>query len=171
MKVAITEKILPNYKGELWYCNTFYKVFKKQMTKLFIVHKQVEVNGKPVFDWDDINEKAKEYGFEIILLHDIKEVKEYTKYPYKEIVDYFGTDYFCSSLDYMIAYAIYTGYDEIDILTIFLLEDVDYTDSLWEKCGVEHWLGRAQAMGVKVNNLPLSNVFAMRYGRPYAING
>lgn len=135
------------------------------------MHKQVIDKGKPVFDWAQINEMSEKFGFEIILLHDIPEIKKSTKYPYKEIVDYFGTDYFCSSLDYMIAYALYEGYDQIDIGFKFFLGDVDFTDSLWEKCGCEYWLGRAQGAGVKVKTLEGSNIFMTRTGEPYAING
>ena len=135
------------------------------------MHKQVIEKGKPVFDWDDINKVSKKFGFEIILLHDIPEIEKFTKYPYKEIVEEFGTEYFCSTIDYMIAYALYKGYGEIDIGFHFLLGDVDFTDSLWEKCGVEYWLGRAEGMGVKIRNLKGSNIFITRTGESYAING
>ena len=170
MKVIIGGNKKPLYDGELWMFNNTYSMFNGQIDKLFIMHKQVIAKYKPVFDWDKINAFSDQYGFDIILLHDIPETNKYTKYPYDKIVDAFKTDFFCSTIDYMIAYALYKKYDEIEICFDYFLGDVDYTDSLWEKCGANYWIGRAEGMGVRVDTSD-SNVFTTRSGEPYAING
>ena len=72
----------------------------------------------------------------------------------------------------MIAYALYKGYEEIDIGFHFFPGDVDFIDSLWEKCGCNYWLGRAEGMGVNVGVIgESSNIFETRTGEPYAIKG
>jgi hypothetical protein len=171
MKVIIDGIKRKQYDGELWVFNNVYKFFDGQIDRLYIMHKQVEVKYKPFFNWNEINEYSDKYGFEIILLHDIPEIKESTKYPYKLITKYFRREYYCSTLDYMIAHALYEGFDEIELCFKFFLGDVDFTDSLWEKCGVNYWLGRAEGMGVKVIVPYGSNAFETRTGEPYAIKG
>lgn len=68
-------------------------------------------------------------------------------YPYGEIVSKFNTDYFCSTVDYAIALALYKGYDELNLYGITMGSDGDYYRL---KCGCDFWCGYAKGLGVDV---------------------
>jgi len=77
------------------------------------------------------------------------------RYPIEEIVRRFGTTYFCESIHYMIALAIYWGVKVIDLF------GVDYCDGIreHERSGTEFWCGVALANGVIVRNMsPISKL-------------
>lgn len=68
-------------------------------------------------------------------------------YPLRDIIDFFGTDYLGSTLDYAIAYAIYKGARELDLYGINLESGTEYT---MQKPSAEFWLGVAKGRGIKV---------------------
>jgi hypothetical protein len=70
-----------------------------------------------------------------------------TNYPLKEITDYFNTDYFSSTVDFAIAYALYSGYKEIDLYGVNMEDDTEYQ---YQKASVEFWIGIAKGMGVRI---------------------
>ena len=74
------------------------------------------------------------------------------EYPLKEIVDHFNMCYFACTIDYMLAYAIKHEElgpgDTINLYGVNMSVLKEYED---ERPGVEHWLGRAMGMGIKVN--------------------
>jgi len=68
-------------------------------------------------------------------------------YPLGEIRDRFGTDYFCSSIDYMLALALLEGAKEIHLYGV----DMSMTDEYaHQKPSAEYWIGYARGMGVTV---------------------
>lgn len=71
-----------------------------------------------------------------------------TNYPIKEVVEYFGVDYFTNTVDYAIALAIYRGFTEIDLYGVNMAFGSEYE---FEKPGVEFWIGQAMGRGIKVN--------------------
>lgn len=70
-----------------------------------------------------------------------------TNYPLKEVVEYFGVDYFTNTVDYAIALAIYRGFTEIDLYGVNMAFGSEYE---FEKPGVEFWIGQAMGRGIKV---------------------
>jgi hypothetical protein len=85
--------------------------------------------------------------------HPTYSIKEYEgfpsimRYPYEEICDYFQTNYFSNSFCYMIAFALWKGYDEIHTYGVnFILAD-EYAD---ERPGVEFWIAMAHSRGVRL---------------------
>lgn len=83
--------------------------------------------------------------------HPVLSIKEYPafpsikRYPYDEICDHFQTNYFSNSLCYMLAYALWEGYEDISLYGFnFILSD-EYRDEL--PC-VHFWLGIACGMGL-----------------------
>lgn len=68
-------------------------------------------------------------------------------YPFDEIVEKFGTDYFSSTVDYAIALALYKGYDEIHLYGVTMSAVSDYYKL---KCGCDFWCGYAKGLGVKL---------------------
>ena len=156
---------------EVWTMNNIYRVIGKYITKLFIPHKQVIVNGVSHFDWKHINILSKKYGFEVITLHELEELPA-TMYPYEEIIKEFKTNYFCSSFDYMIAYALYKGFNKLRFKGVHFVDFItDETDSFPERCGVEFWIGLAIGRGVEISIEEGCSILQTRTGEPYAIDG
>ncbi len=76
-----------------------------------------------------------------------------TPYPYEAIVERFGmgnnTDhpYLTSTIDYMIALAIYEGVDEIKVFGINHSTSTEYQH---QRPAAEYWLGMVQASGIRL---------------------
>ncbi|MGE5404617.1 MAG: hypothetical protein ACM3PP_06725 [Candidatus Saccharibacteria bacterium] len=69
------------------------------------------------------------------------------KYPLEEIIAHFNRQYFKSTLDYMLALALYEGFEEIHIYGVDMAAGSEYSH---QKPSLEYWIGRAEGMGVKV---------------------
>ena len=69
-------------------------------------------------------------------------------YPIDDIISYFGTDFFGNSLDYMIALAIYRGYDIIHTFGLNMSQGSKY---IYEKPSTTFWLGVALGAGIELN--------------------
>jgi len=140
------------------------------LNKLFIMHKQVYIKGKPAFDWDEINEYSEKHRFEVISLHKIPELKS-TIYPWVDILNEFNSDYHTSSFDYMIALAIYEGYKRIRFYGVEFSSLNKPPDCLHERLGAEYWIGRAHERGIEIILNPESTLLTTTTGRPYAFDG
>ena len=66
-------------------------------------------------------------------------------YPLTEIINQYG-DYFNCSVDYMIALAIHLHADEIGLWGV----NASDKGHLYQRAGIEHWLGIAKGKGIKV---------------------
>ena len=76
-------------------------------------------------------------------------VKNYEEYPLKEIISKFKIEYFTDSVAYMVAFAIFNGYEKIK------MRGCDY---IWgdeihsgKRDCVEFWLGVAKGRGIEVD--------------------
>lgn len=69
-------------------------------------------------------------------------------YPYKEISEHFGTDYFYNTVDFALALAIYEGYDDIHLWGVTMEIPGEYA---YQKPGVDFWCGVAIGRGAKIN--------------------
>jgi len=69
------------------------------------------------------------------------------KYPIDEVIEYCGSDYFGSGIDYLIALAIYKGATSIHIYGVMMAKGSEYEHQL---PSVSHWLGIAIGRGIKV---------------------
>lgn len=68
-------------------------------------------------------------------------------YKIKEMISHFETDYFSSTIDYAIALAIYSKYEEIQIYGVNLSHNTEYGPL---KPGVDFWCGMAKGRGIKL---------------------
>ena len=66
------------------------------------------------------------------------------KFPYEELCDHYHTNFFSNSICYMLAYAAYLGYPEINMWGVNFALSKEYQDEL---PGVHYWLGRLEQMG------------------------
>lgn len=69
------------------------------------------------------------------------------RFPIEKLLGEFKIDYFTSSIAYMIALAIYEGFQEISLWGIDLVTDEEYAS---QKPCVEWWLGVAYGRGVNI---------------------
>lgn len=115
-------------------------VFDPHDTERFFV-------DKPTPEVERINKKIKKLNIPIFLQKVCPEYPTSMKYPLREIVDKFGITYFSNTICYMIAYAIYVGVKQIDLIGVNQAGKEEYVD---EKGGVEFWLGFALGRGLKV---------------------
>jgi len=137
--------------GEVWGVNLAYRYAYDSggfLTKLFLAHDDV-------FDWGDINRMSALHGFEVLNIHRLKKL-ESKQYPLRGIVKKFGVNYFTNTNCYMIAYAIYKGYDRLRLYGIDMR--ADEISQVAEKSGVEYWLGFAKAKGIEVIIPPIPTV-------------
>ena len=87
-------------------------------------------------------------------------------FPLEEIVEKYGSDYFGNSLDYMIAYALYTGYDDIHLYGVNM---GSHFTSKYEKSPLSFWLGMAMGLGCRISvHGALSEVLVVEGGYLYA---
>lgn len=76
-----------------------------------------------------------------------EEIPSSVKYPLEEMVKHFGRQYFKSTLDYMMALALYEGFKEIHLYGVNMADSIEYAH---QRPSMEYWIGRAEGMGVKV---------------------
>lgn len=66
------------------------------------------------------------------------------RFPYEELCDHFHTNYFSNSICYMMAYAMYKGYQDISMWGVNFALAHEYQDEL---PAVHYWLGRLAEHG------------------------
>lgn len=143
---------------ETWGTNTVYRLAgfsellnKFRLDKLFIADPlYCPLRGIKNYDIEEMNA----LDIPIVSLHKIQGLKA-GLYPYKKITEHFKTDYFTGSIDYVIAYALYQGYDELNCYG-FTFDR--YDEWMEQKGGIEYWLGRAEERGCKVYIAPPTSI-------------
>ncbi len=69
-------------------------------------------------------------------------------YPLRDVVEKLGSYYFYSSVDYMLALAIFNRYDVIDMYGFRMGHKSEYST---QKGSAEFWIGMARGRGITVN--------------------
>lgn len=87
-------------------------------------------------------------------------------YPLAEVMAEFGTDYFGSSTDWLLAYAIYYGgYDEIHLWGVAMDDKGGHYEM---RCATDFWCGIAIGRGLKVvvhgNSMVMTTFDGLQYG-------
>jgi hypothetical protein len=138
------------YDKEVWGVNTTIRWNRRQINKLFFFD-DLETFDPMVMSLDDLkyNHRNTEY------ISTFKNVKyaakagiEIIEYPLDAIIRKYNTTYFCNSVAYMIAYAMFTDVKSMDLYGIDHLTGQSY---LTERAGAEYWLGRAAQSGMEIN--------------------
>lgn len=80
------------------------------------------------------------------------------KFPFDEIVKRFKLGYLRCTLTYMLAYALYLGYEK---LWLFGMDINDEFDQDADKPRITYWLGVARGMGVEWELTPGTRLFAV----------
>lgn len=139
------------YHCETWGVNgTFY--IAKRLDKLFMSDEPSEVEAcyydmEAIFAADKKTRKINGTGMTFVFPLEYPKFKELGLpieiYPINEIIEMFNTRFFCNSIAYMIAYALYHDYDRIWFYGIDMLTNSTY---IQEKGGVEYWMGVANGI-------------------------
>jgi hypothetical protein len=166
----------------VWGVNNGYRQvieLKGHLDKLFICHRDQEWDwdGDPVFSWDEQNTLS-DSGVEIVSLFKLKNVKKFTRIPFKKMCERFDTQYYSDSIAYMIAYALYLN-TRIDKATglMKLIEPMKirmygvdmFTKDEYatERGGIEYFVAVAKTLGVDFWIHPNSAVCKTDNGKPY----
>src|SRR3990167_3806416 len=92
---------------------------------------------------------ASSLGIQIIMPDEYAKLPTSIRFPLKEVIKEFDTDYLMTGIAFMFAYAIYKGYKEIDCYGINMRgADEKYKNA---RACVEYWIGMAKGRGIKVN--------------------
>lgn len=153
-------------KGKGWELAP-YDIESWGATQLIIkrnVNRVVDMNDYSNGDWgnDQLEEvrqsklKVDELGIPYIGLDN---------YPIHLVTEFFETDYFSNTIDYMIALAIYEGYTSLDLYGVNMALESEY---YYEKPGVDYWCGQAMGRGIRVTcHGDLSTIMRTRNGLMY----
>lgn len=157
------KQIPQNIPGlEYWILNDMYLI-AKGFSRVFEIHPKdildncISSNGNM-----RISELAK-LSVPVYMQEHFEDVPNSIKYPLDDIIQHFGRDVFQSTVDYMIALALYEGYEEIYIYGVDMSVGEEYE---YQKPTASYWIGRAEGMGVKVfmpDNCDLLKTY-YRYG-------
>jgi hypothetical protein len=69
-------------------------------------------------------------------------------YPLKEVLDRFPRQYFTNTISWMLALAIYEGFEEINVYGVDMAVDSEYH---YQRPSCEYFLGMAEGLGIKVH--------------------
>lgn len=140
------------FDAEVWGVNQVCEMIPheacERITRLFafdnmpILIERMKATGIPICSWQDYADE---------------------EYPYDEIVSRFGIDYFSNTIAYMIALAVYEGYERIRLYGV----DMALEEYKREMPSVEFWLGVAVGQGIKVEIGQGSSLFKTKTGRRY----
>ena len=82
-------------------------------------------------------------------------------YPLQDIQKEYDTNYFSSSIAYMIAYALYTGAKTINVYGVDMEHDTEYR---YQRPCLAYWIGFAKAKGVSVTLSTVLDKVPYKYG-------
>ena len=130
---------------EIWGLNFGYS-YMKRYDRYFEIHDSRILRAEHV-------KKLQELDVPIYTQVPLEGLKQNVIYPLQEIIDHFKTDYFTNSISYMIALAIYEGFEQIDIFGVDMAVSEEYGH---QRPSCEYWIALARGKGIEVN-LPASS--------------
>lgn len=122
--------------GDKWCVN---EIYRPDVTMMWDMHKDDAWGVQQQRE----RENAEVLGIPVMTLE---------TYPLEDIVLHFDTGFFNNSLCYMLAYAIYRGYTEINMwgCNMAVGDNGDSNFYVPEHPGVEFWCGMAKGKGIKL---------------------
>ena len=168
--VGFNSKTMPFHKDapedcEIWTLNHAWKYDIPKIDRLFEIHKPEHRRNSNVITKEHDEWLAREHKFPVYTIPRNKEIPSSVAYPYEQIAqDFCGgllagekeQRVFTSTFDYMLALAIYEGFEEIYIYGFAMQGDGEYK---YQRDGLAYWLGFANAKGYKVIQHEKSTTF------------
>ena len=145
---------------EVWGVNN--SIFDRQMDKCFYIH-----YPEDTAEYREIRLEGNEKGITVICQDKLIGWDKQEKYPLKEIIAEYGIGYFGNSIAFMMAYAMYHGFDDIHIWGAPLDTQTEY---IFEKAGVEFWIGYAAGLGIKTTVHGRSTILRANKDKVYGWN-
>lgn len=112
--------------SEIWAVGSAFNVLKNidiNIDKYFCLHKNETLD----FDGDIIDQDT---------------------YPLQSIISKFNSRFFTNSISYMIAFALYEGFEKISLYGVDMDSGSEYE---FERPSVSYWIGFARGLSVEVN--------------------
>ncbi len=165
-----------DFQSETWGVNGVYSEVEMianrgrpaRLDKLFVTDYLFSPQGHLHFDIDRVNRLRERFGFEVVSLHPLKLGKYEIKtklYPFGRISKKFQTQFFTSTISFMLAYALDKDcYKKISLYGIDMHGKEEY---MMQKGGVEYWLGRTMERGIEIFIAPGGAVMSTPNGLPY----
>ena len=116
-------------------------ILRRPVSLLFEMHKLDNWRRDPLLL--EIINKVNETKTPMMTLEKHPSVPTSITFPLEKVVKRFG-EYFTSSIDYMLSYALLIGVTELDLYGISTIHQNHRASS-------EYWIGYAKGLGVKVN--------------------
>lgn len=114
----------------------------------YLRREQPEFRGQPVEQYlTQLGEWAKSHNCPVYMQKEWNLVPTAIQYPLQEILAAFG-GYFTNTVSYMIALAIYEGFEEIHVYGVDMAVDTEYHH---QRPSCEYFLGVAAGRGIKVH--------------------
>jgi len=133
--------------GERWSCN----YHTPGVDVMFYMHRSdIDADRQA-----ESRAKTAEAGIRIIDLE---------SYPIDEIQDHFKTKFFGNTICYMIAYALYQGYERIVLWGCNIKPGPADEPIVKNHYGVEFWIGYAMGMGVDIQVQGDSYILTLKHG-------
>jgi len=174
-----------DYDGEVWSLN-MGAVLLPRIDKLFLADKladktSIRKGWYEVILGPDRREKVPiteegykgiiaQKGLPFISCHPYPDVPTYEPYPLREIVDHFGgppSAYFANCIAYMLAYAIWKQYEEIEVWGVIQGMMTEYA---FHKGSIEFWLGIALGRGIGIKIAGESRLLKTFNNKLYGFN-
>lgn len=134
---------VPANNGEIWGVNNIHLL--QNVDVVVDIHNHCH---RPEEEKDKLHMAViKEKGITTYSQNEIEGNDSVKKYPIDEIMIEFGTDYFGSGIDYIIALAIYKGATEIHMYGVCMMDASEYS---YQKPSVEFWIGIAKGRGINI---------------------
>lgn len=135
-----------NDEWELWGIGGLFRFVDvpniKNFTRWFDIHDLETIKAEP----ENFYEWIKNCSFSVYMQEEFAEVLKAVEYPLDAILKTFPRKYFNSTVDYMLALAIYEGYTDIAIYGVNMAQDTEYAE---QRPSCEYWCGYCD--GAKIN--------------------
>lgn len=119
----------------------------KRMDAIFEIHKTTQWDRIPERSWAMIRDRINETGKPCYMQGKADDVPKSKEYPLGEVVQTLGSEYFTSSIAYMLGLAIHLGYERIELYGVRMADDTEYA---YQRPCCEHWIGFARGRGIEV---------------------
>jgi hypothetical protein len=146
---------------EIWTVNFAWRYGIERISRLFEMHRVEKLEEDALLSQKRHDELGGQEPFEaqhwawlqgvrdfpVVMLAEDERIPRSEAYPLGEVELCFGREAFSSSMDYLLALAIYEGYERIYVLGVEMGSETEYA---YQRPNFLYWLGQAEGRGVEV---------------------